>query len=50
MDLKTKIALEFSEDDLHFLTWAIDFLEGGPLDTETDIQREETIQSQESPT
>lgn len=42
MDLKNKIPLEFSEKDLHFLTWAMDFLEGGPFDTETDKQREET--------
>jgi uncharacterized protein (TIGR02391 family) len=42
MELDNKIPLEFSEEDLRFLTWAMDFLKGGPFDRETDKQREET--------
>ncbi len=42
MELDNKIQLEFSEEDLRFLAWAMDFLEGGPFDSETDKQRKET--------
>jgi uncharacterized protein (TIGR02391 family) len=42
MDISNKILLEFSKEDLCFLAWAMEFLEGGPFDSETDNQRKET--------
>jgi uncharacterized protein (TIGR02391 family) len=36
------ISVEFSEDELHFLDWAMAFLEGGPFDGAKELQREDT--------
>ncbi len=37
-----KIQIEFSESELYFLSWAMDFLEGGPFDIGKDELRKET--------
>jgi uncharacterized protein (TIGR02391 family) len=41
-ELEEKVALEFSEDELRFLEWAMRFLEGGPFDSEKEKQRDKT--------
>lgn len=41
-ELEKRISLEFSEDELSFLEWAMSFLEGGPFDSEKEKRRDET--------
>jgi len=40
-ELGERISLEFSFEELCFLEWAMDFLEGGPFDSEKEKQRDE---------
>ncbi len=39
-EIEDKVPLEFSEEELRFLEWAMRFLEGGPFDSEKENQRD----------
>jgi len=43
MDSGNSILLELSKEDLGFLTWALEFLEGGPFGAETERKRGEMV-------